>query len=257
MPVSLIEAIRSGQEKLAMELLISGQFSDIDYQEHRKDGTALYWAACLNYYELAELLLIEGADPNATTMWQSSPLHAACDNNRIDIVRLLLQANCDINSQTESGDTPCHLAAYRGFSELVQILVENGASLDKVNKKNRNIFTVAQNSANKALTRYLKAVYKLANVSTTPPSKDFSLTCLLRDLDVSSNINNTPSYSRNSEVHSRFQSDCYNCTQDFLGNAYSTTPKNKGLWTNNVVNGNDLSSLTESVSDLKMSYRNL
>ena len=74
-----------------------------------------------------------------------------------------MQAGCDVNSQTMSGDTPCHLAAYRGYSEIVQVLVEHGASLEMVNKKNRNIYIEARNGSHKELVRYLQAVYNLGN----------------------------------------------------------------------------------------------
>ena len=87
MPELLVDAVRMGRESQARHMLATDSYGYIDQQGPRGDGTALYWAACHNYVDIAEILLVLGANPDALTVWNSSPLHAACDNNRLDMAR--------------------------------------------------------------------------------------------------------------------------------------------------------------------------
>lgn len=87
MAISLIEAIRSGDVTLAKKLLAQRKFTCLNSQTARNDGTALYWACCLGYLELARSLLEQGANPNTLTAWRGSPLHAACDNDQFDVAQ--------------------------------------------------------------------------------------------------------------------------------------------------------------------------
>ncbi|XP_061187401.1 ankyrin repeat domain-containing protein 27-like [Saccostrea echinata] len=165
MAISLIEAIRSGNVTLAKKLLAQRKFSCLNSQTARNDGTALYWACCLGYLELAQSLLEQGANPNILTSWKGSPLHAACDNDQVKLTQLLLRYGANINQQTKSGDTPCHLAAYRGHSFLVQLLVENGASLRITNNKSRTPLEEAQNKGHQDIARYISAVNNIRSES--------------------------------------------------------------------------------------------
>lgn len=161
MAISLIEAIRSGDVTLAKKLLAQRKFTCLNSQTARNDGTALYWACCLGYLELARSLLEQGANPNTLTAWRGSPLHAACDNDQFDVAQLLMKFGANVNQQTKSGDTPCHLAAYRGYSLIVQLLVEGGASLRVVNNKCRTPLEDAQSRGHTEIVRYISAVNKI------------------------------------------------------------------------------------------------
>lgn len=94
MAISLIEAIRSGDVTLAKKLLAQRKFTCLNSQTARNDGTALYWACCLGYLELARSLLEQGANPNTLTAWRGSPLHAACDNDQFDVAQWVLFHAC-------------------------------------------------------------------------------------------------------------------------------------------------------------------
>ncbi|XP_046569560.1 26S proteasome non-ATPase regulatory subunit 10-like [Haliotis rubra] len=154
----IIEAIRSGDVALAKKLLHSQKQGCLDCQTSRRDGTALFWAACRGVIELVELLLTRNASVNASTGYGATPLHAAADAGRVQVIRLLVKYGADVNSLTQSGDTPCHLAAYRGNSHAVQVLVEEGANLNSRNRKCHRPVDEAEANGHFEIVEYLTAV---------------------------------------------------------------------------------------------------
>lgn len=135
MTISLLDAVRGGDQESAKRILSHNRYTNIELQTTKKDGTALFWCCCHGYRDLVHLLLLHGADVNSCTAWGASPLHACADHNHLDILKLLLHFGADINLQTKNGDTACHLASYRGFIDCVRILVEHGANLELRNNK--------------------------------------------------------------------------------------------------------------------------
>ena len=87
MAISLIEAIRNGDQESAKRILQQRTYAHIDRQSHRKDGTALFWACCRGYIELVHLLILHGADVDKSTSWGATPLHACADHDHVDILR--------------------------------------------------------------------------------------------------------------------------------------------------------------------------
>ncbi|XP_071081996.1 protein fem-1 homolog B-like [Haliotis cracherodii] len=154
----IIEAIRTGDVALAKKLLQSQKYGCLDCQTSRRDGTALFWAACRGLIELVELLLTSNASVNASTGYGATPLHAAADAGRVQVIRLLVKNGANVNSLTQSGDTPCHLAAYRGYSHAVQVLVEEGANLNTRNRKCHRPVDEAEANSHFQIVEYLTAV---------------------------------------------------------------------------------------------------
>ncbi|KAK7476330.1 hypothetical protein BaRGS_00032448 [Batillaria attramentaria] len=151
----LIEAIRKGDESEARNILRNEQYGCIDCQTSRRDGTALFWACAKGFLELVQLLIHKGANVNARTSYNSTPLIAAADRNRYQVMRCLVQNGADVNAQTSNGDTACHLAAYRGHLEAVKLLVEVGADLDLTNNKFRTPYDDAMRQGHVDILPYL------------------------------------------------------------------------------------------------------
>lgn len=86
MAISLLEAIRNGDQNTAKWILRHKRYSNLDKQSSKKDGTALFWCCCKGYIELVKLLLLHGADINKCTAWGATPLHASADHNNVDIL---------------------------------------------------------------------------------------------------------------------------------------------------------------------------
>jgi ankyrin repeat protein len=103
---------------------------------HAADGaTPLHLAAYFGHTDVAECLLAQGADANATARppFPASlrPIHSAVANRNAEAARrnarLLLRHGASVNVAQEGGYTPLHQAAAHGDAELVALLLDAGA----------------------------------------------------------------------------------------------------------------------------------
>jgi len=94
----LIAALRSGDITAARELLTQ----PIDVNASYGDGSrALHWATYQNEAALVDQLIIAGADANAATDLDVTPLKLACDNVNVEIISTLLVAGANPNVTLE------------------------------------------------------------------------------------------------------------------------------------------------------------
>ncbi len=83
-------------------------------------------------YEIIELLLKNGADPNISDkISKNTVLHLilyehSIDKIDIDKVKLLLQYGALVESKNFMGYTPIHVATERGHIEMVKVLIQHG-----------------------------------------------------------------------------------------------------------------------------------
>lgn len=70
------------------------------------DETLLHVSVQQNRKNVAEFLLKEGVDVNATAKGRVTPLHMAAQNGNNEIVQILLDAKAKINAVDEKGWTP-------------------------------------------------------------------------------------------------------------------------------------------------------
>lgn len=109
------------------------------------DGqTALMHAADLGKFEIFELLLREGADPDYRNELGLTPLIAAMSvNTDPQIVRALLDRGVAIDLQTRKGWSALMWAARWRHVEVVRDLIDKGAALDLQNKDGRTALLIA------------------------------------------------------------------------------------------------------------------
>lgn len=69
------------------------------------------------------LLLENGASVYDRDLNDQSPLHHACEWNRVDTVKLLLQKSADINTRDTSGMSPFLVAAGWGRVDIIEMLL--------------------------------------------------------------------------------------------------------------------------------------
>ena len=113
--------------------------------------TPLHAAAAGHRVEIAKLLLVAGAEVNATgKLRHARPLHYAADGGperdakrQVAMIRLLLEAGADIQAQDKNGATPLHRAVRTRCAEAVKCLLDAGADATIRNKPGSTAFHLA------------------------------------------------------------------------------------------------------------------
>jgi ankyrin repeat protein len=88
--------------------------------------TPLHSAVAGGHSGIAELLLAEGADPNARQEGGFVPLHSAAQNGDLPLVRVLLDHGGVADAEDDEGRTPAELAVEKGHYELARLLEGSG-----------------------------------------------------------------------------------------------------------------------------------
>lgn len=84
--------------------------------------TPLHSAVAGRHTGIAELLLAEGADPNARQEGGFVPLHAAAQHGDLPLVQILLDRGGIADVEDDEGRTPADLAEEKGYYDLARLL---------------------------------------------------------------------------------------------------------------------------------------
>src|SRR6185503_9685261 len=124
----IANAAQQGNREAVHALLKKG----LDVNEAQGDGTtALHWAAMKGDAEMAQMLIVAGANVRATTRIGSyTPLYLAAKGGYSDVVAALLAAGADAKATTSNGTTPLMIAAAAGDTKSINSLIENGAEIN-------------------------------------------------------------------------------------------------------------------------------
>lgn len=124
-------AARSNNEKATSALLKANASAN----KASNSATPLYLAALYGYTKIAELLLQNGAEPDAVMPNSSTALHVAIQNKHIDVIRLLLQHDASphvaaIAEFSPIADiSPLHMAAQYGHTDIAALLLQFKADI--------------------------------------------------------------------------------------------------------------------------------
>ena len=105
--------------------------------------TPLHLAIRRYWFQLARILLDQGANAKAEHDDETPPLHLVLsasrihDSDALDLTLLLLEHGAEVNSQDKNKQTPLLLAMGRGWFKLVWILLERGADVNAEGKNGR------------------------------------------------------------------------------------------------------------------------
>ena len=90
----------------------------------------LHAAAKYSDGEMIEYLVSRGLSVNTVDVFGSTPLHLACEEDRLDNVRILVSLNGDVNLKTIEGWSLMHIAAARGSVDMIQYLFDIGLDVN-------------------------------------------------------------------------------------------------------------------------------
>lgn len=120
------------------DAIIRGQIRSVSVNLERRPAllfqrdhlmmTPLHFAANHGRIDIAQLLVVKGAEVNAKALNLSTPLHHAAEHGFRNIVYFLLANGANINDQTARGDTALHMATMFGHVETVKLLLQLGAN---------------------------------------------------------------------------------------------------------------------------------
>ena len=87
-----------------------------------RGDTLLTLAARSGNSEAVRLLMQEGAEVDARTKYEATPLYIACQENRPAVVKILLDSKASVNNQADGALTPLMVACHQGNTECVSLL---------------------------------------------------------------------------------------------------------------------------------------
>lgn len=122
---ALSAACRGGYYELAEALLLLGANPNV-CGYHREANTPLIWAAIQGNIPLADLLLAHGAEVDFRDSFEWTPLHNACYHGQLEMVRFLLAHGADPHAKEDLDRTTLMYACHSGRAELVRLLLEHG-----------------------------------------------------------------------------------------------------------------------------------
>jgi ankyrin repeat protein len=139
---------------------------------NRRRAQPLHYAADANHWDPAaqartiQYLTSIGADPGATDIDGTAPLHRAVRTRSLAAVRALLDAGANAIQTNKSGSTPLHLAVQttgRGGSgsdrareqqaAIIRLLLERGASPNDRDLRGRQVYQAATSEWIRALLK--------------------------------------------------------------------------------------------------------
>ncbi|MBA4322167.1 MAG: hypothetical protein C0408_05055 [Odoribacter sp.] len=123
----LMLAASSGEIPVIHWLIRSGAEADAKTYEN---VTPLMFAVAHNMLEAVKALLQYNPDINVMTLFSETPLLAAAKNGNPDIAELLIRDSADINLADKNGATPLHYSSIYGYLDLTDLLLYYGAVLD-------------------------------------------------------------------------------------------------------------------------------
>ena len=125
------------------------------------DGCSiLHVAARFSDTYMINYLVDCGVSVNSVDDFLSTPLHSACEENRVDNVKCLISLGADAKMKTVEGWSLLHVAAVRGNVELIQYLFDIGLDVNLADGANITPLMWAQRanqSENVALLRELSS----------------------------------------------------------------------------------------------------
>lgn len=132
----LFNAAKNGCYEV-VEYLLSVIGVNVDEQNQDK-YTALHISITLGEYDIAELLLAKGANPNVKDWCGYTPLHHAAEKRDLDMITSLLTHKADPNALGDDSNSPMHfITKYNKWIDMgiFEVFIKHGADCTMKNNK--------------------------------------------------------------------------------------------------------------------------
>ena len=103
---------------------------DVNAKGGFPEWTALGAAVKAGNDSVVKFLIANGADVNARSVNECTPLHLAALNGRKRAAQLLIAAGASVNAKDDDGGTPLHDAVSMGNKDVVELLIAKGAAIN-------------------------------------------------------------------------------------------------------------------------------
>jgi ankyrin repeat protein len=149
----------SGGDRRTVELLLSRGAA----KDPKSAAAALSTAALNGEFELVQMLVAQGADPNLNPVFAGHALNQALLNGFVDTARFLIEKGAELNVRSPRGhNTPTMMfAAYNqaGDASIARMLVARGVDVNVANEHGATALSWAQrNGAHTPIVEYLQSV---------------------------------------------------------------------------------------------------
>jgi len=120
--------------------------------------TSVVIASFENSPEVLELLLMNGGNPNVKDIFEWRPLHHSMKSNysHTKVMKVLLENGAEVDARTNLQITPLHRAAGFGHVEAVKLLLRYGADKTLKDKYGNNAYNRASKNGHKSVMSVLK-----------------------------------------------------------------------------------------------------
>lgn len=105
-------------------------------------------------FEMLQMLLTLGADPNVLNVHQDNPLHVAARLGDLRAVTALCENGAEVDSLGCDGYTPFMHAAEGGWLEVAEYLLSQGANINAVNNRQESAAMLAIRAKHADLYRF-------------------------------------------------------------------------------------------------------
>ena len=116
-----------------------------------------------------KLLRDAGANLEATTKWDSKPIHCTACSGSVELLSLLVQSGVNVDAITTNDSTALHVAVRKREIDCVQVLLAAGADIDARSTSGGRPFDIAlSHNFRRAWPLFLRAAAEIPTDTTEP-----------------------------------------------------------------------------------------
>ncbi|XP_033751066.1 putative ankyrin repeat protein RF_0381 [Pecten maximus] len=152
-----------GHIEIAQYLLEEG--APVNFTDPCTGRSALHWAIIGDQYQMAKLLIKNGADTNIVDKESITPLLRATIGRNYDLTKLLLKNGADVNRKDALQCSALHYACVHGDPTLVDLVIKGGCILNNkaVIGKGTPLASLIHHNDTESITLLIDAGYDLSN----------------------------------------------------------------------------------------------